>query len=172
MPSYAIHLAVAEEYLRKNKNLTENHDAFIKGVVYPDTVKDKSITHYGKCSSQSNLYRFLEENSMNTSFERGCFLHLLTDYLFYNQYIDTWSEDIYNDYDILNQNLVENYHLTIPKEAQDIVIPEKKNQLVILSETLVNEFIEDVSDMNIDDVVAEVKDSPEKWTKTRPLKII
>ena len=55
MPSYAIHLAVAEEYLKKSNCSKENHEKFIKGVIYPDMVKDKSLSHYGINSSVSDL---------------------------------------------------------------------------------------------------------------------
>ena len=89
MPSYAIHLAVAEEYLKKSNCSKENHEKFIKGVIYPDMVKDKSLSHYGSNSSVSDLSKFLSRNRVNDSFKRGCFLHLMTDYLFYNKYIDT-----------------------------------------------------------------------------------
>ena len=59
MPSYAIHLAVAEEYLKKSNCSKENHEKFIKGVIYPDMVKDKSLSHYGSNSSVSDLSKFL-----------------------------------------------------------------------------------------------------------------
>ena len=86
MPGYVIHLAVAEQYLRKNENNKEDYSEFIEGVIFPDSVKDKSLTHYGNGSSNSNLYKFLQENKLENSFKRGYFLHLLTDYLFYNKY--------------------------------------------------------------------------------------
>ena len=50
MPGYVIHLAVAEEYLRKQKKVKENYNDFIEGVIYPDSVTDKSLTHYGQKS--------------------------------------------------------------------------------------------------------------------------
>lgn len=82
MPGYVIHLAVAEEYLRKHKNKGEEYEEFIKGVIYPDSIVPKSKTHYGKESSLSNVFEFLKVNKINNSFNRGYFLHLLTDYLF------------------------------------------------------------------------------------------
>lgn len=85
MPNYVIHIAVAEEYLKNHKDRKENHHDFIEGVIFPDTVIDKSKTHYGRVSSESNLYKFLEVNTLQDSFKRGHFLHILTDYLFYNK---------------------------------------------------------------------------------------
>lgn len=172
MPSYAIHLAVAEEYLRKHDEYVENYDEFIKGVIYPDTVVDKTKTHYGRASSESNLYLFLQDNKMDKSFSRGCFIHLLTDYVFYNKYIECWSPNIYGDYDILNDNLIKKYKLDIPEEVKDVMIPVKNKELSLLSMQMIDEFIEDVSKIDIDTVVQEIKQKDEKWTKFRPLKII
>ena len=62
MAGYVIHLAVAEEYLRKHKDFKEDYDEFIKGVIYPDSVTDKSLTHYGKKSSKVILKNFLQDN--------------------------------------------------------------------------------------------------------------
>ena len=94
MPGYVIHLAIAEMYLKKHKDKKEDYNEFIEGVIYPDSTKIKSETHYGDKSSESNLYEFLKEHELKNSFEKGYFLHLLTDYLFYNRYIDTISEKI------------------------------------------------------------------------------
>lgn len=46
MPGYVIHVAVAQEYLKKHKNVKEDYDEFINGTIYPDSVSDKSLTHY------------------------------------------------------------------------------------------------------------------------------
>ena len=87
MAGYVIHLAVAEEYLRNHKDNKEDYNEFIEGVIYPDSVKDKSETHYGEISNDANLYEFLQDKNIDNSFNRGYFLHLLTDYLFYNHYL-------------------------------------------------------------------------------------
>ena len=60
MAGYVIHIAVAQEYLRKNKKINENYDEFIKGVIYPDSVQDKSLTHYGAKSSKVVLRGLLK----------------------------------------------------------------------------------------------------------------
>ena len=116
MPGYVIHLAVAKEYLKKSKNRNENEEEFINGVIFPDSVKDKAITHYGEKSSKSNLYEFLKDKNVNNSFNRGYFLHLLTDYLFYNKYVDRMTKDMYNDYDITNKKLIDKYNVELPNE--------------------------------------------------------
>ena len=44
MPGYVIHLAVAEEYLKKHKERQEEYNEFINGVIFPDSIKDKLTT--------------------------------------------------------------------------------------------------------------------------------
>ena len=137
MPGYVIHLAVAEEYLRKHKNKGEEYEEFIKGVIYPDSIVPKSKTHYGKESSLSNVFEFLKVNKINNSFNRGYFLHLLTDYLFYNRYIDHTSKDIYNDYDILWLL----YHIVIIYHCSSIVMVRYIFLLTILLYDLFIQYI-------------------------------
>lgn len=171
MAGYVIHLAVAEEYLRKHTAKKEEYKDFIEGVIFPDSVKDKSETHYGVKSCEANLYDFLKENEIDNSFKRGYFLHLLTDYLFYNKYIDTMSKDMYIDYDILNKSLMEKYKVILPEKIKDSVY-FKEGDLKILSREIVEKMIEDISLMDIDKIAEEVKADPDKWTKIRKLKRI
>ena len=170
MPGYVIHLAVAEEYLKKNKKIKENYNDFIEGVIFPDSVKDKSETHYGIKSSKSNICDFLANNKIDNSFNRGYFLHLLTDYLFYNHYIDTMTKDMYNDYDLLNKKLIEKYNVKLPEKVKSQVFYKDKGTLKILSFELVTKIIDEISSLDIDDVAADTKVHPEKWTTMRELK--
>ena len=169
MPGYVIHLAVAEEYLRKHENNQEEYNDFIEGVIFPDSVKDKSETHYGAKSSVSNLYEFLKENSIDNSFKRGYFLHLLTEYLFYNRYVDRMSKDMYNDYDILNGMLIEKYDVVLPEKVKDSVF-FKEGELVILSMELIEKLVNDISEMDLDEIAKQVNEDPVKWTTMRELK--
>lgn len=169
MAGYVIHLSVAEEYLKKHPNANEEYNEFIKGVIFPDSVKDKSETHYGTQSSKSNLNEFLKEHSLNTSFERGYFLHLLTDYLFYNKYLDCISTEIYNDYDILNDVLTQKYNVILPEEVKNSVF-SKQGELKILSLELVENLIKEISELDIDIVAEEIIKKPRKWTTMKNLK--
>lgn len=169
MPGYVIHLAIAEEYLKKH-NKKENYNEFIEGIIYPDMTKDKFKTHFGNGSSNTNLYKFLTHNKLDSSFNRGQFLHLLTDYLFYNQYIEYFSTEIYSDYDLLNQKLINLYNVKIPTQVKNQVFYKDNGTLKILSYELVKNLIEDISNLDIDIVAEEVKLIPEKWTTIRPLK--
>lgn len=169
MAGYVIHLSVAEEYLKKHPNANEDYNEFISGVIFPDSVKDKSETHYGMQSSQSNLNEFLKEHKLDSSFERGYFLHLLTDYLFYNKFLDCISTEIYNDYDILNDVLIQKYGITLPNEVKDKVF-SKNGDLKILSMELVENLIKEISEYDLDIIADEVIKDPGKWTKMKSLK--
>lgn len=73
MPGYVIHLSVANRYIEKHPEEIKDHNKFIEGVISPDGVTDKSITHYGPKSSKVNLKLFLESNEINDDFNKGYF---------------------------------------------------------------------------------------------------
>ena len=166
MAGYVIHLAVAEEYLKKHKDVKEDYDEFIKGVIYPDSVTDKSLTHYGIKSSKVILKDFLQDNEINNSYMRGYFLHLITDYLFYNKYLEKFTKDIYNDYDILNKRLIEKYNVVLPENIQNNVFYED-GETKILTLELAIKIIDEISDLNLNAVEKEIRKNPndEKWSK-------
>ena len=169
MPGHVIHLAIANQYLEKHKDKKENYNEFIKGVMFPDSIKDKSKTHYGKVSSQSNINEFLKENNITRSFERGYFLHLLTDYLFYNKYIDEFSKSMYDDYDILNKDLMKKYEVTLPEDVKNQVLFKEDAELTHLDMNLVDNIIKEISDLDIDDIAKETIENPDKWTAFRTI---
>ena len=166
MAGYVIHLAIAEEYLKKHKDVKEDYDEFIKGVIYPDSVTDKSLTHYGIKSSKVILNDFLQDNEINNSYMRGYFLHLITDYLFYNKYLEEFTKDIYNDYDILNKKLIEKYNVVLPENIQNNVFYED-GETKILTMELAIKIIDEISDLNLNAVEKEIRKNPndEKWSK-------
>lgn len=166
MAGYVIHLAIAEEYLKKHKDVKEDYDEFIKGVIYPDSVTDKSLTHYGIKSSKVILKDFLQDNEINNSYMRGYFLHLITDYLFYNKYLEKFTKDIYNDYDILNKRLIEKYNVVLPENIQNNVFYED-GETKILTLELAIKIIDEISDLNLNAVEKEIRKNPndEKWSK-------
>lgn len=125
MAGYVIHLAVAEEYLKRTK-IKENYNDFIEGVIAPDDAKDKALTHYGPKSSQTHLDQYLEKNKIDNSFNRGYFLHLITDYIFYNKYLETYSKEIYNDYDILDEYITKKYNVIMPERLVGLYPPKER----------------------------------------------
>ena len=64
MPGYVMHVAIAQEYMKKHKKIEEK-ESFIEGNIYPDSVKPKSESHYGKSPAYTSLYKFLENNKLD-----------------------------------------------------------------------------------------------------------
>lgn len=146
MPGYVIHLAVGKVYSRKNE--IEDLEAFENGLIVPDFTKNKSETHYGPNSCNPDLNKFLQSKGISNSFDEGYFLHLLTDYLFYNKFLKNWSPEIYNDYDILNSSIIQKYGIIIPKQIQDVV-QYRGGKLSILDEEGIFKFINSVGNINV-----------------------
>jgi len=58
MPSFDIHLAIARNYMKNHKEITNVQD-FIKGSIAPDLVPDKRISHYTKEQDKNDLAKSL-----------------------------------------------------------------------------------------------------------------
>lgn len=171
MPGFVIHIATASEYIKKHQNI-KNIDEFINGTVEPDltTKEDKKRTHYGNSSAEVVLRNYLNENDINTDYNKGYFLHLVTDYIFYNKLLECTSKEIYNDYDILNGYLIEKYKLNIPDKIKKQVYFHE-GETKILSKELADKTIKIVSDYKLEDIKNEILSTKylEKWDKIRKL---
>ena len=155
MSNYTIHIAIAKEYLRKHEGYNEVE--FIKGTIYPDMVKDKRKTHFGENSASCNLKDFLSKYSINDSYNAGWFLHLIVDIQFYHNYFNDWDSDqnnnkelLYQDYDIINGQLIEKYNIVLPEEIKNIC-KIKKGELTYINMETLFEFIEELSNKSIEE---------------------
>lgn len=161
MAGYVIHIAIAQEYLRKHKKVYK--EEFIRGAILPDLTTDKSKTHYGKSPAYTNLKKFILENEFSTELDKGIFLHLITDYLFYNKYLEKFSKQyIYDDYDISNKNLINKYNVKLLKEIKDAVF-FKEGEMKILNFPLIYKLIDEISSLDIEIVKKEVLANNKKW---------
>lgn len=151
MPSFTIHLAVAKKYLERHPE--ENKEQFYNGVIDPD-LKDKTTSHFGPNSSSVDLNKYCQEVGLKTSYNRGYFMHLLTDYLFYNKFLERFSKEIYDDYDKINKTLIKKYNLQIPEKVKDKV-KFTEGETKILNLENICKFIEAVGSLEIDDYVKE-----------------
>ena len=148
MPGYVIHLAIGKRYIEKNN--IKDEENFLKGCIAPDLL-DKSISHYGKKTDNPNFKRFLAENSLNSEYNQGYLLHLISDYLYYNKYlnrfVDKFCDEIYHDYNKLNEMLIKKYNIEIPKEIQAMVGIEEGEPNILNYESICK-FIEAISSIN------------------------
>ncbi|MCI8272536.1 MAG: hypothetical protein HFJ55_00445 [Clostridia bacterium] len=171
MAGYVIHLAVAEAYIEKHPEDINDYNKFIEGVIFPDNVSDKSITHYGEKSSKVNLKWFLEENEIKDDYNKGYFLHLVTDYIFYNKLLECFSKDIYNDYDILNQRLQEKFKVKIPESIKKSIFYKEGETKILEIESIIK-FIDEVSNYKLSDIKESVFKNDKYWLGYRKLRKI
>ena len=57
---------------------------FINGIIKPDLI-EKEKSHYLDENGTPKLEEFLKDIPLDTDYNKGYFLHLVTDYLFYNK---------------------------------------------------------------------------------------
>lgn len=167
MPGYVIHIATAQEYLKKHEK--EYSIDFIKGTIAPDLTDDKQKTHYGKSPAYTSLNNYVKLNKIDTDFNKGFFLHLITDYLFYNKYLEKIEKpQLYYDYDFTNGDLVKKYDVKLLKEIESKVFFENGIPQ-ILTLDLASKVIDEVSELNLEQVYEEAKNNSNKWNKYKKL---
>ena len=162
---------MAEAYIEKHPEDINDYNKFIEGVIFPDNVSDKSITHYGEKSSKVNLKWFLEENEIKDDYNKGYFLHLVTDYIFYNKLLECFSKDIYNDYDILNQRLQEKFKVKIPESIKKSIFYKEGETKILEIESIIK-FIDEVSNYKLSDIKESVFKNDKYWLGYRKLRKI
>ena len=168
MPGFVIHIAIGQEYLKKHNNEKQYRD-FIMGNIDPDLTNEKFKTHYGKSPAYSSLKEFLNSNKLDNSLNKGRFLHLITDYLFYNYYLDRISKGIlHNDYDLTNKDLMKKYNVVLPDEIKEFVYFKEGNP-EILSLDLAMKVIDEISGLDINEIEKELKDGNLKWETYKKL---
>lgn len=150
MASFGIHLAIAKVYLDNNE--VEYPKEFLKGVVEPDLVKNKKISHYSDyisephlknfLKSKVNLRKFLEGNCIESDYQKGVFLHLISDYEMYNNYFDKnyientlyeeFINNIYYSYDEINDWIIKKYPVLLEEELQKRIEKRISNKKIRL----------------------------------------
>lgn len=179
MANAVVHLAIAKKYMLKNR--IKNQKDFIKGTLYPDAYFDNDKSHYtdldrkpdllNHVRGKVNLYKFLKEHSLCDDFEKGWFLHLVTDYLFFlecfeESYLQSLSykdfcKELYFAYDCLNTEIAELYNITI-EDYQDYpseYYPGIPYQKCILPKEMIVKFIDRVSSINLEEYIKKIKEN-------------
>lgn len=129
MASFHIHLAISNRFAEKNR-ITDT-TAFFQGTMDPDITEDKDVSHYTGSKDRSNLseylkqkvrlYEYLKQNVIDSDYQKAVFLHLITDYLFYNHFLEQeythrtsyqdYIRDLYFSYNEVSTYLINKYNL-------------------------------------------------------------
>lgn len=178
MASFNIHLAVGIRYVEKQETI-KDIESFYKGIVDPDLADDKKASHYSGSRNKENillylenkvlLNEFLKKENIDTDYQKGIFLHLITDYLFFNNFFDKeylknisyeeFCKDLYYSYAKTNKYLEEKYKIDDSKYKEKINNNIKKDYKEknassefgnnILPFSKLDEFIEYISDIDL-----------------------
>ena len=82
-----------------------------------------------------------------------------------------FSKDIYNDYDVLNKKLQEKFNVKIPESIKNQVFyKDGKTRILDLDSTI--KFIEETSNLSLNEVKAKVLSGDKNWLEFRSLKKI
>ena len=172
MTSFVMHLAIAKLYL--GRHIEETEEEFIEGTISPDLTDDKPASHFGKHCAWADPGKYLIQKGdrLVGSFERAYFLHLLTDYLFYHQVvnieeclatlgIEEWIRRQRNDFSVLNDEIVQNYDLKNIPDAIKGQMTSKDGELEIFDRKKIADFIQEVSQVDIDEIAKKILENPE-----------
>lgn len=177
MACATIHLAIAKEYLKKHKEL--DYKKIISGTLYPDGVEDSDGAHFTDMSRGSDnlshvrgkvdLYAFLKEHPSLDDFGLAWFLHLVTDYLFFEEcfseeYLlsrtyDEFRDELYFAYTHINLYLSEKYHILDSdyKDYPGEYYPGEPYETCILPIDMMDNFIKRVASIDLDKYIQKIK---------------
>lgn len=179
MASLVLHQIIGEMYCKLNS--IDNKDQFLSGNIAPDILHDKDKRHYkdqieniysylDAAKDRVNLTTFCNANDINNDYNLGYFLHLVTDFIFYNILImdnpkfkdfcnapyKESSAKMYKEYDRISYYLLSQYpHTDISK------LPHKATQtlnekLQILNEIELIKFINTCSNINLESLYNQI----------------
>ena len=178
MPSFTIHIAVANKYMSNFKNDITNEEAFMKGIIAPDLFEDRYESHYHNYGEICVSLKYLLENcnfDINSDYGKGYFLHVLTDYIFYNYdfkkevyYVRSHNlKTFYHDYDCTNKFLIQKYNIkNIPKEAEKFSGHLDEEPIYLKFDKLEN-FIEFVASNSIKSQIDKINKTGEPIVKEK-----
>ena len=175
MASLVIHYAVAKAFASKNK--INDYSKFIEGSFYPDTV-EKNASHYsGLCDTPYNmlvnkvdLTKYVQEHTLSNDFEKGYFLHLIVDQIFYHDYCvqklksDKKFKDVLGhigrEYTKLNRRLIIKYKLDvsiIPQDLQQYFVKKITLPPKYLREKDIYDIVEYASNIDLEKCYSDIK---------------
>lgn len=180
MPSLMIHLLVGEKYCEKNK--VKDKIKFLKGNFAPDLVKDKKESHFSRdCEFKTftdalvnkvDLSKVAKTNlNLADDFDRGVFLHLLTDYYFYTQLLindpnyekyknetfEGFRDLMYQDYSYVANWIVNNFENLNYNLLPDFATVKEEGEMQIFSERLLLQIVDLCSNLNLEEMYETIK---------------
>ncbi len=169
MPSFVIHLAIGKEYIKKNK--IENEKEFLRGSIAPDFKndwksinKEKKESHFtslinGKQVVEIDKFKNSQKVDIYNDFWKGYFLHILSDYFFYQKYFKKENEraikengSLYEDYNCINRYLIDFYNIELI-EGTNKFTNFMNSEPKYLKLDKIKEFIDDMSNIKVDDIL-------------------
>ena len=167
MASFSIHIAAANEYLKKNN--IDNPELFMDGVVDVDLTDDRFKSHYSNTNDTSNLEyyldnkvnikKYLEENEVKSDYERGYLFHLLTDYYFYTSFFDKgfisnigfseFKSILYHDYNSINEYMKEKYGVVYSDRIKKYDASNSDEPIILKKEQL-SAFVEKMGNIDLE----------------------
>ena len=177
MPGFTIHIAIAKQYAKKHEKEIKDIDEFIEGSIAPDYIPienkniSKSETHYGKWGDWARddqiiyLDKFFQDEKVDLSrdYWKGYFIHLLTDDYFDRIHFREEAKQakknhdtFHNDYDCLNAEITERYHIEVMKKIKKYMNPLKQKPQYLKLEKII-QFIEEMSDIDLQQQIEKIK---------------
>ncbi len=173
MPGYAIHIAIAQEYIKKHPKEVINKEEFLKGTIAPDLESNKNKSHYGNWGNYKiDIYldKFLKDTKIKIEedYWKGYFLHIYVDKKFTNKYfkrecleIKKKKDTFHHDYDILNKIIINEYGINKSKWPRSI--SEKMNcvpgKTQYLKYSKIKKMIKDISEIKIEKEIEKIKEN-------------
>jgi len=184
MADFNTHLAIAKLYAKRVGTI-KDLNAFYKASIDPDLTHDKTTTHYGYDPGPSEmnawksfgpkvgLSKFLQHHSLDTDYNLGHFLHLVTDIKFFHEFIgeeylskqntDIFKANIYHTYSVINPYIIDKYSLdTIGIEKIMDVSPMKEsiekvhNKIAQVNREMGHEPVCIIDTVKLDEFILEV----------------
>lgn len=182
MASLMIHMVIGQEYCRKN--VINNIDEFLKGNLSPDLFYDKEKAHGVDITSKSNNYDEAIKNRVNLAncckdldiakdFDKGVFLHLLTDYYFYNLYMlnlasyksikdktyKVMNKLVYDEYARVANVLMENFEGVRLDLLPDFACAVDKENMKLFSKDSILSVVDKCSSFDLDKIFKNIKNN-------------
>ena len=182
MASLILHEIIGELYCEKN-NIPDKED-FLSGNIAPDILPtDKEANHYTSKKSfttyldaikgRVNLSNFCRVDNINTSYKKGYFLHLVTDYIFYERLIINnekfadfinspyphSSQKMYKDYERVAYFVCNNYPNIDISKLPSFATPILEEPMTLFTNEEISNLIEICSNIDIDKLYKEISNN-------------